>query len=48
MHEHHGFITSWICVVTLLITLGIAIAVALFVKKWMNKSKKSSENPDDF
>lgn len=39
MHTPDGFITNWVCVVTLLITIGALVLAVVDVRKWLTKEK---------
>jgi len=39
MHTSHGFITGWVCIATLAITLGIFIFIAWITRNLLAKQK---------
>jgi len=45
MHTYEGFITSWICIVTLIITFAIVITAVVLTKKWLVKQKVINKHP---
>jgi len=39
MHTPDGFLTSWVCIVTLLMTMGMVVFSVIKARKWMTKEK---------